>query len=84
MAVNLFSLVPIELYKLAITLQSSITSDITGLAAADGGIKTMSLSALAHIGGVGLNPVMSIFCVILMVYAVIKNFLPISKEEASC
>lgn len=74
MAVNLFSLVPVELYKLAITLQSSFTSDITGLAAADSGIKAMSLSALAHIGGAGLNPIMSIFCVILMGYAVVKIF----------
>lgn len=74
MAVNLFSLVPVELYKLAITLQGSFTSGITGLAAADSGISTMSIAALTHIGGIGLNPIMGIFCVILMGYAVIKVF----------
>ncbi|OPY59016.1 MAG: hypothetical protein A4E55_00385 [Pelotomaculum sp. PtaU1.Bin035] len=74
MAVNLFSLAPVELYKLAITLQSSFTSSITGLTAADSGISTMSIAALTNLGGFGLNPIMSIFCVILMGYAVIKVF----------
>ncbi|NPV89736.1 MAG: hypothetical protein HPY50_03030 [Firmicutes bacterium] len=74
MAVGLFSTVPVELYKLAITLQGSFTTGITGLAAADSGISTMSLAVLTSIGGFGLNPAMGIFCVILMGYAVIKVF----------
>lgn len=74
MAVNLFSLVPVELYKLAITLQGSFTTGITGLTAADSGISTMSLAVLSSIGGLGFNPVMGLFCVILMGYAVIKVF----------
>lgn len=74
MAVNLFSQVPVELYKLAITLQGSFTTGITGLTAADSGISTMSLAVLSSIGGLGFNPVMGLFCVILMGYAVIKVF----------
>jgi len=74
MAVNLFSIAPVELYKLAVTLQGSFTSGITGLTAAESGISAMSTSALANLDGLGLNPLMGIFCVILMGYAVIKVF----------
>jgi len=74
MAVNLFSIAPVELYKLAVTLQGSFTSGITGLTAAESGISAMSASALANLDGLGLNPLMGIFCVILMGYAVIKVF----------
>lgn len=73
MAAGLFSTVPVELYKLAITLQGGFTSGITGLAA-DDGISTMSIAALTSIGGIGLNPVLGLFFVILMGYAVINVF----------
>jgi hypothetical protein len=43
MSVGLFTIVPVELYKLAITLQASFTSGITGLGS--GGISTMTLAA---------------------------------------
>ena len=72
MAVGLFTVVPVELYKLAITLQGSFTSGITGLA--NGGISAMTLAALANVGGFGFNPIMGLYCVILMGYAVIKVF----------
>ena len=72
MAVGLFTVVPVELYKLAITLQGSFTSGITGLA--NGGISAMTLAALANVSGFGFNPIMGLFCVILMGYAVIKVF----------
>ena len=74
MAVNLFTIVPVELYKLSITLQGSFTSGISKLLGASGGISTMALGALAKIGGLGLHPILGIFCVILMGYAVIKVF----------
>jgi hypothetical protein len=73
MAVSLFTIVPVELYKLAITLQGAFTSGITGLAAADS-ISTMAAAALASIGDVLVSPIMGIFCLILMGYAVIKVF----------
>lgn len=74
MAVSLFTIVPVELYKLAITLQGTFTSGITGLTGADSGIGPMAAAALASIGDVLVSPVMGIFCVILMGYAVIKVF----------
>lgn len=74
MAVSLFTIVPVELYKLAITLQGAFTSGITGLAAADSSISTMAAAALASIGDVLISPIMGIFCLILMGYAVIKVF----------
>jgi hypothetical protein len=72
MAVGLFTIVPVELYKLAITLQVSFTSGITGLGS--GGISTMTLAALTNVGSMGLNPIMALFCLILMGYAIIKVF----------
>jgi len=74
MAVSLFTIVPVELYKLAITLQGAFTSGITGLAAADSSISIMAAAALASIGDVLVSPIMGIFCLILMGYAVIKVF----------
>ena len=74
MAVSLFTIVPVELYKLAITLQGAFISGITGLAAADSSISTMAAAALASIGDVLVSPIMGIFCLILMGYAVIKVF----------
>lgn len=88
MAVGLFSTVPIELYKLSISLQSGLTAGITGLGT---GIDTVAaniinqLSAAGSLenaanagvfGGMGAitNPIMLIFILILMGYAVIKVF----------
>ena len=88
MAVGLFSTVPIELYKLSISLQSSLTAGITGLGT---GIDTVAaniinqLSAAGSLGnatnagvfggmGVITSPIMLIFILILMGYAVIKVF----------
>lgn len=88
MAVGLFSTVPIELYKLSISLQSGLTAGITGLGT---GIDTVAaniinqLSAAGSLenaanagmfGGMGAitNPIMLIFILVLMGYAVIKVF----------
>ena len=87
MAVGLFSTVPVELYKLSISLQSSLTAGITGFG---GGIDTIAgniisqLSAagsLENAGSAGVfgiravtSPFMMLFIVILMGYAVIKVF----------
>lgn len=73
MAVSLFTIVPVELYKLCVTLQGTFADGLSSLWGT-GGISTMAISALTNVGGLGLNPVMGIFCVILMGYAVIKVF----------
>lgn len=88
MAVGLFTTVPIELYKLSVTLQASLTAGITGC---NNGIKDLAneivgqLNNSADISSVGssgvfgglsmiTSPIMVIFIVILMGYAVIKVF----------
>jgi uncharacterized membrane protein len=90
MAVSLFSTVPVRLYELSVSLQGTLIAGITGingfgdsigdvgeriiqdLSSAD----TLSeIMAQSHFGlGVLTSPLMLIFCVILMAYAVIKIF----------
>lgn len=74
MAVNLFTIAPVELYKLTISLQGSFTTGITGMIGSGGSISAMSTAALNNLGGSDLNPLMGVFLVILMGYAVIKVF----------
>ncbi|WP_324824944.1 conjugal transfer protein TrbL family protein [Sinanaerobacter sp. ZZT-01] len=88
MAVGLFSTVPVELYKLSVSLQSSLTAGITGYGS---GLDTLAgniineLSAAGNLesagslnvfGGLGVitSPIMMLFILILMGYAVIKVF----------
>lgn len=85
MAVGLFSTVPVELYKLSISMQSSLTAGITGFG---DGIDTVagniiselsaagSLESAGSVFGFGVitSPIMMLFIVILMGYAVIKVF----------
>jgi hypothetical protein len=88
MAVGLFSTVPVELYKLSVSLQSSFTAGITGFGS---GIDTLASNIISELsaagslenagaagvfGGMGgtTNPIMMIFILILMGYAVIKVF----------
>lgn len=87
MAVGLFSVVPVELYKLSISLQSSLTGGITGF---DTGIDTVAANIIAELSAAGslenagstdvfgfgaiTSPIMILFVIILMGYAVIKVF----------
>lgn len=88
MAVNLFTIVPIELYKLSVNLQASLTAGITGYGSGISGLTASIIEGLNNIGDVanigssgifgGLNmitsPFMGLFIVILMGYAVVKVF----------
>jgi hypothetical protein len=74
MAVSLFTLVPVRLYQLSVTLQGSFTTGIAGLLGASGGIDTMAANALGGMNSLGLNSIMGIFILILMGYAIIKVF----------
>jgi len=85
MAVSLFSIVPVELYKLSISLQSSLTVGITGFG---DGIDTIASNIISKLSAAGslenagsvfgfgsvTSPIMMLFIVILMGYAVIKVF----------
>ena len=88
LAVGLFSTVPVELYKLSVSLQSSFTAGITGYGS---GVDTLAGNIISQLssagsldsagtagvfGGAGstLNPIMILFILIMMGYAVIKVF----------
>ncbi len=74
MAVSLFTVVPINLYSLCISIQSSFGTAISGITNAEG-IGAMAQHALLSgaIPGIG-NPILQIFCAVVMGYAVIKVF----------
>jgi hypothetical protein len=88
MAVNLFNVVPIELYKLSVNLQASLTSGITGHSNGISELATGIISELSNVGDIasigssgifgGLSiitsPIMVLFIIILMGYAIIKVF----------
>jgi hypothetical protein len=88
LAVGMFSTVPVELYKLSVSLQSSFTAGITGYGS---GVDTLAGNIISQLslagnldsagtagvfGGAGsiLNPIMLLFILIMMGYAVIKVF----------
>lgn len=89
MAVSLFSLVPVELYKLAITLQGELTAGLTGYGSDVGSLATDIITTVQSAGtslsdvqasdvitglDVTLSPILLLFIIILMGYAVIKVF----------
>ncbi len=87
LAVSLFTIVPVRLYSLSVSLQSSLTGEITGYGNTFGETATAALSDFSSIesiteagasplSGLGsvTSPFMIIFCVILMAYAIIKVF----------
>lgn len=74
MAVNLFTIVPVNLYSLCISLQGSFGSAIAGIADAQS-IGTTAQETLASFSFTGIeNPLVMIFCMLMMGYAVIKVF----------
>lgn len=88
MAVSLFTVVPVRLYVLSVSLQGQLSAGITGYGNSIGTVGQGiidDLSAVESIAdmtsvtldfGFGLitSPIMLLFCIILMAYAVIKVF----------
>ena len=88
MAAGLFSTVPVELYKLCVSLQGSFTAGITGFGLDFGTVAALTVKSLKDagtwrdaaaagvFGGIGgiNSPIVMIFILILMGYAVIKVF----------
>lgn len=86
LAVGCFTVVPIELYKLAVTLQASLTAGITGYGQTIGEFASEIMNSLGtDLGGVAAggafggmsnltNPIMVLFIIIMMGYAIIKCF----------
>ena len=87
LAVSLFSTVPVRLYELSVNLQGSFTAEITGLGTSISEVGRQIIEDFAAVTSLtdmmgapdfGLtvltSPIMLIFCVIAMGYAVIKVF----------
>ena len=87
MAVSLFTVVPVRLYELSVTLQGQLTAGITGYGASIGDVASdimqefsavESLTDLTSVPFLGFGSITSgfmiLFCIILMAYAIIKVF----------
>lgn len=72
-AVNLFCTVPVQLYGLAVALQSSMSADMTGLISPEGS-GTLLNACLDLLGNMLLGPLLGILIAIMMGYATIKVF----------
>ena len=87
MAVSLFTVVPVRLYELSVTLQGQLTAGITGYGASIGDVASdimQEFSAVESLTDLTSGPflgfgsitsgIMVLFCIILMAYAIIKVF----------
>ena len=88
LAVSLFTTVPIRLYGLSVSLQGRLSAGITGYGTSIGDVGQQIITDLNSVEsiadmtqvtldfGIGLitSPIMLLFCIILMAYAVIKVF----------
>lgn len=74
MAVSLFSVLPINLYSLSVSLQSSFGSALSGITNTESiGMTAQEALTSAVLSAMG-DTIVQIFCVIMMGYAVIKVF----------
>lgn len=86
-AVSLFTTVPVRLYALSVSLQGTLSVGLTGSDTTIGEVGQQIITDLSEIDslsemidnsyfglGVITSPIMIVFCVILMAYAVIKVF----------
>ena len=87
LAVSLFTVVPVRLYALSVSLQGTLSVGLTGSDTTIGEVGQQIITDLSEIDsladmidnsyfglGVITSPLMILFCVILMAYAVIKVF----------
>ena len=86
-AVSLFTTVPVRLYALSVSLQGTLSVGLTGVDTTVGELGQQIITDLSEIDsladmidnsyfglGVITSPIMILFCVVLMAYAVIKVF----------
>ncbi len=87
MSVSLFTVVPVRLYSLSVSLQGVFSAGLTGAGTSIGTVgeriieELTSVDSIADLAGApsfGLSvltsPIMLLFCIIMMAYAVIKVF----------
>ena len=81
MAVSLFTVVPVNLYSLCVSLQGTFGSAITGITNAESiGLTAQQVLMSASFPGIG-NPILMTFCAVMMGYAVIKVFFANLKKR---
>ena len=88
LAVSLFTVLPVRLYALSVSLQGRLSAGITGYGTSIGDVGQQIITDLSSVEsiadmtqvtldfgfGVITSPIMLLFCIILMAYAVIKVF----------
>ena len=88
LSVCLFTTVPVRLYTLSVSLQGTFSAELTGFGSGIGTVGEQIIQELTSVEsitdmagatlsfglGVITSPIMIIFCIILMAYAVIKVF----------
>lgn len=88
LAVSLFTTVPVRLYSLSVSLQGALSAGITGYGTSIGEVGQEIITELQAVESISVlpggstylglltitSPIMILFCVILMAYAVIKVF----------
>ena len=74
MATSLITVVPVELFKFTITLQSSMSNGIAFLSGANDGIGSMALGSIDLIANMSYSGIFAIFLLIALGYSVIKIF----------
>ena len=87
LAASLFTVVPVRLYALSVSLQGTFSAGLTGYGRSIGEVGQDIITELneiqtlsdvvnsSHFGlGIITSPFMMLFCIILMVYAVVKVF----------
>lgn len=73
MAVNLFTVVPVNLYGFAVAMQTSMSSDMTGLVVAEGSGSLLN-ACLGVVSDMMFGPLLTILIIIMLGYSVVKVF----------
>lgn len=73
-ATSLITVLPIELFKFAVSMQIILSKSIAGLQGGEAGIGAMATNTMSTINKSGLSIIFSIFLLIAVGYAVIKIF----------
>ena len=73
-ATSLITVLPIELFKFAVSMQIILSKSIAGLQGGEAGIGAMATNTMTTINKSGLSIIFSIFLLIAVGYAVIKIF----------
>ncbi len=73
LSVSLFTIVPVRLYSLCVSLQGLLGGALSGISSHES-IGSLAAQALNSSGNIMVSPVMALFSLIMMGYAVIKVF----------